>query len=239
MNSKLKIKDSKLPFVFSNFAMTADGKIAFTAENFIPFGSARDREHMMELRATADAILCGARTVEVSQATLGNGGEKHRRRRLKHGLTEFPIRVIASNSGSIDPAAAIFQKRFSPIVILTTKRPSASKLAQLRQIADEVKIFGEEEVNFHSALCWLGAKWSVKRLLCEGGGVLNGALVLAGLVDEIHLTICPKIFGGRTAPTIADGLGFQRLTDAAQFELTSIKREKAELFTVFSRCKNR
>jgi riboflavin biosynthesis pyrimidine reductase len=110
-------------------------------------------------------------------------------------------------------------------------------LKWLRALADEVRVFGETEINFRSALRWLHLKWGVKRLLCEGGGELNDALFRAGLVDEIHLTICPKIFGGCTAPTIADGFGFQRLTDASRFELTSIKREKAELFTVFSRRK--
>jgi len=56
-------------------------------------------------------------------------------------------------------------------------------------------------------------------------------------VDEVHLTICPKIFGGRSAPTIADGQGFRRLTDAAQFDLTSVQPAEAELFTVFSKRK--
>ncbi len=216
-------------------AMTADGKIATANRAVHSFGSARDLAHLYELRATADAILCGARTVEISNATLGNGGKKFRKRRLKNGLAEFPIRIIASGGGTIDPAAAIFQKRFSPIIVLTTKRASTRKLAQLRALADEVKVLGETKINFSSALRWLRAKWGVKRLLCEGGGELNDALFRAGLVDEIHLTLCPKIFGGRTAPTIADGLGFRQLADAAKFELTSIKREKAELFTVFSR----
>jgi riboflavin-specific deaminase-like protein len=143
--------------------------------------------------------------------------------------------VVVSGSGSLNPAAEIFKKRFSPIIVLTTQRAPAKKLAQLRELADEVKVFGETEVNFRSVLPWLRAKWGVKRLLCEGGGELNDALFRAGLVSEIHLTICPKIFGGRTAPTIADGLGCPQLAAAARFELTSIKREKAELFTVFSR----
>ncbi len=157
----------------------------------------------------------------------------------KHGLAEYHSRVIASGSGSLDPQAEIFKKKFSPIIVLTTRRVSVKKLAQLRALADEVKIFGETEINFPSALRWLRAKWGVKRLLCEGGGELNDALFRAGLVDEIHLTICPKIFGGRTAPTIADGSGFQCLGDTANYELTSIKREKAELFTVFTRQKKR
>jgi riboflavin biosynthesis pyrimidine reductase len=81
----------------------------------------------------------------------------------------------------------------------------------------------------------LRKKWNVKRLLCEGGGELNDALFRAGLVDEIHLTICPKIFGGRTAPTIADGLGCPKLSAAAAFKLTSFQRMSDELFTVFSK----
>ena len=58
--------------------------------------------------------MCGARTVEISNAILGNGGETFRRLRLKNGLAEFPLRMIVSGSGSIDPEAEIFQKRFSP-----------------------------------------------------------------------------------------------------------------------------
>jgi len=104
-------------------------------------------------------------------------------------------------------------------------------------VAGEVKICGKTEINFHSALRWLRTKWNVQRLLCEGGGQLNDALFRAGLVDEVHLTICPKIFGGRCAPTIAEGIGFQRLAQAQGFKIQSIKRFEGELFTVFSKQK--
>jgi len=218
-------------------AMTADGKIATANRAVHSFGSARDLEHLYELRATADAVMCGARTVEISQSILGPGGEKFRKRRLQGGLAEYSLRVIVSGSGSLDPSAEIFEKRFSPILILTTQRASARKLAQLRKLADGVKICGKTEINFRVALRWLRTKWNVKRLLCEGGGELNGALFRAGLVDEIHLTICPKIFGGRTAPTIADGRGFERLKDAEEFQIQSIRRFGGELFTVFFRQK--
>jgi 5-amino-6-(5-phosphoribosylamino)uracil reductase len=228
----------ELPFVFSNFAITADGKIAFADGDFTPFSSRRDREHMMELRATADAVMCGAKTVEVTGTILGNGGEKFRKWRLKRGRAEFPLRVIVSGSGSIDTGVEIFKKRFSPIIILTTARISKANLKKLRAIADEVKICGETEISFHGAFRWLHQKWNVKRLLCEGGGELHGTLVRAGLVDELHLTICPKIFAGRSAPTIASGNGFLRLADAARFKLRSAQRVGDELFVVFNRRNN-
>ena len=218
-------------------AMTADGKIATANRAVHSFGSTRDLAHLYELRATADAVMCGARTIEISQSILGTGGEKFRKLRLKDGLAEYNLRVIVSGSGSIDPTSEIFKKRFSPIIVLTTERASAKKLNLLRELTDGVKICGETEINFHNALIWLRTKWNVKRLLCEGGGELNDALFRAGLVDEINLTICPKIFGGRKAPTIAEGIGFSKLADAEKFELTSIIRKKAELFTVLSRVK--
>ena len=218
-------------------AMTADGKIATANRAVHSFGSAQDLAHLYELRATADAVMCGARTVEISQSILGTGGEKFRKQRLEGGRGEYNLRVIVSGSGSIDPSSEIFKKRFSPIIVLTTARTSAKKIKLLRELADEVKIFGEKEINFRAALIWLRAKWDVKRLLCEGGGELNDALFRAGLVDEINLTICPKVFGGRSAPTIAEGIGFAKLALAEKFELTSIIRKKAELFTVLSRVK--
>ena len=120
MNSKNRIQKPELPFVFVNMAMTADGKIATANRAVHSFGSPRDLEHLYKLRTTADAVMCGARTVEISDAGLGNGGEKFRKVRLTCGLAEYPSRVIVSGSGSIDPAANIFQQRFSPIIILTT-----------------------------------------------------------------------------------------------------------------------
>ncbi|MGO8766625.1 MAG: RibD family protein [Limisphaerales bacterium] len=231
MTSKLVSRKKPLPFVFSNFAMTADGKIALGRENFVPFGSRHDRRHMMELRATADAVISGARTVDVTGTILGNGGERFRKERIRNGRPPYPLRIIASGSGSIDPEADIFKKRFSPVIILTTERIPAARLKALRTVA-EVEIFGQTEIDFPTAFRWLRQKWNVRRLLCEGGGELHGTLVRAGLVDQLHLTICPRIFGGRDAPTIADAHGFFELADAAQFKLTSAKVIGGELFAV-------
>ena len=224
MNFKPKTKNSKLPFVLVNMAMTADGKIATANRAVSSFGSARDHEHLLELRATADAVMAGARTVDSAPINLGPGPAKFRRLRLKKGLAEFNLRVIVSGSGLVNPQAEIFRHRFSPIIVFTTRRAPPARLRRLRAVADEVKVCGGHKINFRAALCWLRGKWGVKRLLCEGGGELNAALFRAGLVDELHLTICPKIFGGREAPTIADGEGFHRLAEAAPLQIKSFKQ---------------
>jgi riboflavin biosynthesis pyrimidine reductase len=53
----------------------------------------------------------------------------------------------------------------------------------------------------------------IGRVLVEGGGSLNFELLRLGLVDEVQVFVSPLIFGGATAPTLADGLGLER--DAA------------------------
>lgn len=231
-------KKSKLPFVFSNFAITADGKIAFASREFVPFGSERDHEHMMELRATADAIMAGARTVETPGTTMGPGGRKYRRLRLARGLSEYNLRIIVTGSGSMNLRADIFKRRFSPIIFLVSERVSAKRLCELRGVAEDVGVFGKTEVDLPAALRWLREQWKVKRLLCEGGAALHDAVIRAHLLQELHLTICPRIFGGRDAPTIAEGGSLVKLADATRFKLKSAKRVGNELFAVWTPMKS-
>lgn len=245
MNPKLKTRTPKLPFVLVNMSLTADGKIATTNRVVASFSSERDREHLYELRATTDAVMCGARTVDLNEVGLGHGGAKFRRLRLKGGRAEHNLRIIVSGSGSLDPDAYIFKQRVAvqksgyhpegPIIILTTARAGKLRLEKLKAVADEVRVFGQRDINLRAALGWLRRKWKVRRLMCEGGGALNDALFRADLVDELHLTICPRIIGGRNAPTIVDGKGFSKLADAAQLSLRSIKPHGGELFLVYTR----
>lgn len=222
-----------LPFVYINVATTADGKLAPANRRFIPFGSKRDQELLLELRAGADAVMSGARTVGPLPVNLGPGPTKYRHMRLKRGLPEYNLRVVISGSANLNPRAEIFRHRFSPIIILVTRRAAESKVRGLREVADEVKAFGDKQLNFAQALRWLRQKWGVKRLLCEGGGEVNAGLFGEGLVDEVYQTLCPLVFGGRHAPTIADGDGFPALASAARLRLKSLKRVADELFLVW------
>jgi riboflavin-specific deaminase-like protein len=222
-----------LPFVYLNVAMTGDGKLAPVNRHFVPFSSARDQEHLLELRTEADAVMSGARTVDLGPVKLGTGGAKYRRMRLKRGLAEYNIRVVVSGAGTLDPDAEIFKHRFSPIIVLTTERASPGKLRELSKLADVVKVCGKRELDFAMALRWLRAEWKVKRLLCEGGGEINAGLFEAGLVNEVHVTLCPLVLGGRTAPTMSDGNGFTTLAAAAKLELRSQKRVGDEMFLVY------
>ena len=225
-------KAQRLPFVFVNMAMTVDGKISTANRALSSFGSKRDLKHLYELRATADAVMAGARTAEVIDLKMGPGGRRFEAMRLRNGLARYNLRVIVSGSGSVDAHSSIFEHRFSPIIIVTSGRISSRRLASLRKVADDVLVAGRREIDFAFVARHLRRRWKVRRLLSEGGGELNDGLFRSGLVDELHLTICPKVFGGRTAPTIVDGEGVQFLSQAVVGRLKSMRRIGAEVFLV-------
>jgi riboflavin-specific deaminase-like protein len=231
---KTKPHDNERPFVFLNVAATADGKLAPPNRRFVPFSSQRDQDLLYELRTRADAVMAGARTVDSVPVTLGPGAKKYRTLRRKNGLAEYNLRVIVSGSGTINPRAEIFRHKFSPLIILVTQRANWMRVQRLEKLGAIVHVCGKKEINFPEALRWLHREWKVKRLLCEGGGEINDALLRADLVDEIYLTLCPKIFGGRTAPTMADGTGASTLAAATHLKLKSRRRVSDELFLHYS-----
>lgn len=223
------------PFVLVNMAMTADGKIATANRRVSSFGSAADEENLYRLRATADAVMNGARTADLNPIDMGPGPEKWRRARRRRGLAEQNLRVIVSGSGTLDVGARVFREGSPAPIVITTETAPHTRLVELRAVAAAVLSVGRGEVDWPAALRWLRERWNVRRLLCEGGGALNDALFRAGVVDELHLTICPVLVGGRAAPTIADGPGFARLADAYPLRLSRRRRVGRELFLTFTR----
>ena len=176
------------PFVLINMGMTADGKTATADGSLSSFGSQADHDNLLKLRATADAVMSGARTVDSHPVDLGPGGIELRRQRLRNGLPEFNLRIVVSGSASLNPDAAIFQSSFSPIILLAAKDAPTKRIKRLEKAGARIAQFGKGTVDLKQALNWLRKEHGVRRLICEGGVELNDAMLRAGLVDEVHLT---------------------------------------------------
>ena len=190
-------------------AVSLDGKIS-TRDGAGPrFASEADGIRLREIRSRADAILVGAGTIIADDPTFTEHG-KYKELRLRRGLAPNPIKIVVSGSGSVPETAQMFQPNGAPVLIFTTERISPNRLTSLQQVA-EVHCVGETTVNFRRVVEILGEDYQVNQLLIEGGGQVNFDLFRAGLIDEVYLTLCPKIIGGRDVTTSVEGKGFDFL----------------------------
>jgi riboflavin biosynthesis pyrimidine reductase len=91
-----------------------------------------------------------------------------------------------------------------PILVILTEAVPDMHLAGLRADGISYIFAGATELDLAGALETLNRELGIERLLLEGGGSANGALLRAGLVDELSLVICPVIDGSTGAPTVFD-----------------------------------
>jgi len=204
------------PFVTANFAITADGRISTRRHTPANFSSPRDKHRLHEIRATCDAVLAGVKTIATDNMTMGLPDEALRAAREKKGLPPYPLRVLLSASGRIDPGLKVFSRDFSPIVIFTTTR--IPRAVQMSLLCSADLYLSHGTVNLVDMMQVLRRHLGVKRLVCEGGARVFRALLEAGLVDELHVTVCPRVFGGAKAPTLT-GLAGDFLPQSTSLEL--------------------
>jgi len=190
-----------LPSVAVNFALTWDGKVS--TRNFTPsdFSSPEDKKRLLAIRAKGDALLVGARTIAADNMSMGLPDPDLRAARLRRKQPEYPLRVILSASGNISPKLRLFTHDFSPVVIFSTNRMAQSRRAALGKNA-VLHLSDSEHLELREVLATLGSVYGVESVVCEGGPSLFRALLTEGLVNEINLTLCPRIFGGMKAPTL-------------------------------------
>ena len=90
------------------------------------------------------------------------------------------------------------------LCVILTREVTDSHLAGLRADGVSYIFGGDTEINLPAVLETLGGRLGIKRLLMEGGGHANGAMLAAGLIDELHLVVAPHVDGSRSSPSLFD-----------------------------------
>lgn len=216
------------PRVIANFAVTADGKVTTRNRTPADFTSPRDKRRLLEIRAKADAILVGRNTVATDAMSMRLGDRALREKRRAKGLPAEPLRVIVSASGKLDPAGKVFR---SPgrrrIVFSTLRMPDATRGALVSR--GDLHLLDADAIPLEDVLTALRQIYDVRTLVCEGGPTIFRQLVGLDAVDELYLTVAPRIFGGADAPTLA-GTDPNFLRTIHRFRLESFRAHDGECF---------
>ncbi len=193
------------PFVLLNMISTADGR-ATIAGRTAAIANRSDYELFHALRDRVDAVMVGAGTVRAE----GYGAMDQ-------------LGVLVSRSVQVPADVGLLAAPGNRVVVVT---PSPD--AELPPCAASVAYLREADIAV--ALRRLRDEHGVESIVCEGGPELNATLLPAGLIDELHLVLAPKLAGGPDPLTILSG---PPLDPPIDMELRSLHESGGYLFARF------
>jgi riboflavin-specific deaminase-like protein len=207
------------PYTYVNMVATVDGRVTFGGRS-AALGDEADLETLLELRTLADAVLIGAGTLRAEGYDRLVRDEQRRARRRAAGQAEDPLAVVLSRGLDLPWDAGLFAAPEQPVLVYTQAR------GEPPEVAAPVEVVRLPEATPATALADLRAARDVRALLCEGGPTLNRALLAAGLVDELFLTLAPLVVAGEADRGIVAGA---LLETPAELALRHVCRHGDEL----------
>ena len=231
------------PLIIGNFVQTIDGIVSFkiprqSGGGVISGSNEEDRCIMALLRACADAVMVGKGTLHEDPGHVWTPdfihppmAEQFAELRTRLGKTSpQPLNVIVSGSGHVNLSEKVFSTIGVRALIFTTARGQAHLLRQgdpPLSPTTEVRVLpGHDALDPQDIASTLYSEYGVNLLLHEGGPTFFSAFLTARLVDELFLSLAPRIAGsglGRERPPFAVAANFA-VEDAIQGNLLSIKR---------------
>ncbi|CAM3967564.1 bifunctional diaminohydroxyphosphoribosylaminopyrimidine deaminase/5-amino-6-(5-phosphoribosylamino)uracil reductase RibD [Paenibacillus alkaliterrae] len=215
MNEKFnKYITTKMPFVTLKTASTLDGKIASHTGDSRWVTGAVAREQVHTLRHQHEAIMVGIGTVLADDPLLNT-------RASVPAIN--PVRIIVDSTLRLPLSARVVTDRSIRTIVLASGHAAVDKRKSLEAAGVEVMECGNEaKVDLEIAMQKLG-ELEIGSILLEGGGLLNGAMLEAGLIDKIMLYFAAKIIGGEQAPGTFSFNGFEKMADAIELEQVKVE----------------
>ena len=199
--------------------MTVDGKIATTSGDSA-ISSRDDLIRVHKLRASADGIIVGISTVlaDNPRLTVRLAGKRVKRK--------DPARIVIDSTGKIplDSRILLTASRIKTIVAVT-KLAHIDTLRKIKKTGAIVIVSGSQTVNLKKVFSII-KQMGIRKILVEGGGEINWSLLRLGIVNELIVTIAPKIVGGRQATTLVEGEGYRRISQGIKLHLKQAQHTK-------------
>jgi riboflavin biosynthesis pyrimidine reductase len=230
------------PSLFANFVASVDGAVALegAGESGHVISGNSDADHFVMglLRACADAVVIGASTLRASPKHLWTADRifpkaaaRFADLRRSLGLGEEPRLVVVTASGVLDPSSPALRG-----AIIATTPGGKKRLAGALPPTASILVFetGEVDRSGHSGMSLtpvvehLHAE-KMELILTEGGPTLVGRLIAEDLLDELFLTVSPRLFGrypGDARKALVEGVDLS----GKALELSSVRRHGSHLF---------
>jgi riboflavin-specific deaminase-like protein len=208
------------PYLIINMVSALDGKatIEWRTEGL---STDLDRELFHRLRTQVDAVMVGAGTVRAERYGRMIKSEELRAARIDEGLEADPLAVVVTARLDLPADLPLLNEPEQRVVIATGSD------ATLPDLGDQIA-YERTGDDLPLLMARLREQHGVRSVLCEGGPTLNSYLFSAGLVDELWLTLNPKIAGGAAALTIVAG---RELVEPLELEPVSLAEGAGDLFT--------
>lgn len=216
-------KSPNTPLFRVNMVASVDGAATDEHGRTGTLGRGGDHEVFRALRAHADAIIVGAGTVRVEGYGPHRLSARLRERRAADGRHGPAPIVVVSRSLELDFTSPLFSQATVATVVVTCEAAPADR-RRAAQRAGRLLVAGDQEVDVAAAVARLRTELGLTGLLCEGGPTLNDALFAAGVVDELCLTLAPRLLGA--GPRI-----LHDLPRPAELELVGLCEQDGELYT--------
>lgn len=208
------------PYVVANMVSTLDGRAALGGDTRGLGGSA-DRELFHALRSAGDALLVGAGTAAIERYGPAVKSDELRARRERNGLDPDPPTVIVSGRLRLPRELPLLQTEGAPVIVATGAE------AELEGVTANVA-YERTGDDLRLLLARLRSAHGIRSLVCEGGPTLLSHMLAGRLVDELFVSLAPKLAGGGGEPTITTG---PALPDPVGAELVWLLEAEGELFT--------
>ena len=219
------------PHVAVNMAMSLDGKISTYRREEISLGTEHDRRLMDVLRADADAVIVGSGTVRHDGFPIRIRYSDLEAERVAHGRTPHPVNVTMSRKLNVPSTRPFFRHPDTERIVFTTRAAPATRVKLISRFA-EVITLRSRTISPTAVLAELSRR-GMRRVLLEGGGELHFAFAREGVIDDLYITLTPRLIGGVTSPTVLDGKGFLA-ADHIDLRLVTRKQIGDELFLKYS-----
>lgn len=215
----LKLVTTGRPWVLAKWAMTLDGKIATHSGSSKWITGEESRAVVHQIRGRMDAIVVGSRTALADDPLLT----------ARPPGPRTATRIVLGDISADSRLATTLTE--APLIVVRLGEPTPGRYDWLTEGGGELLVLetADHMSQVQAMLEELGRR-RMTNVLFEGGGQVLGALFDAGVVDEVHAFVAPKIAGGNGAPSPVAGMGVSQMKSALSLTGVTIAQTGSDMY---------